>query len=66
VLTIRPAWLIKRRIRETSLSDVAGTHHLGLGLPLTLAQEQFSKAFILSIASLAGCGAAIPEPTSTA
>ena len=43
------------------MSDFAGPHHLGLGLPLTLAQEQFSKAFILLIASLAGCGAAIPE-----
>ena len=44
------------------MSDIAGPQHLGLGLPLTLAQEQFSKAFILSIASLAGCGAAVPEP----
>jgi hypothetical protein len=44
------------------MSDFTGPHHLGLGLPLTLAQEQFSKAFILSIASLAGCGAAVPEP----
>ena len=48
--------------RETAMSDFAGPQHLGLGLPLTLAQEQFSKAFILSIASLAGCGAAVPEP----
>jgi Domain of unknown function (DUF4365) len=44
------------------MSDAAGAHHLGLGLPLTLAQEQFSKAFILALAALAGCGAAAPEP----
>ncbi len=44
------------------MSDVEKPHHLGLGLPLTLAQEQFSKAFILAIAALAGCGAAAPEP----
>ena len=34
------------------MSDFAGPQYLGLGLPLTLAQEQFSKAFILSIAAL--------------
>ncbi len=44
------------------MSNVAGPHYLGLGLPLTLAQEQFSNAFILAIAALAGCGAAAPEP----
>ncbi len=44
------------------MSDVEKPHHLGLGLPRTLAQEQFSKAFILAIAALAGCGAAAPEP----
>ncbi len=44
------------------MSDATGPHYLGLGLPLTLAQEQFSKAFILATAALAGCGAAAPEP----
>ena len=49
------------------MSDFAGPQYLGLGLPLTLAQEQFSKAFILSIASLAGCGGRCTRgPTSTA
>ena len=40
------------------MPDVEGSRHLGLGLPLTLAQEQFSKAFILALAALAGCGLA--------
>ena len=44
------------------MSDAMATHHLGLGLPLTSAQEQFSEAFILAIAALAGCGAAVPDP----
>lgn len=44
------------------MPDVDSPHHLGLGLPLALAHEQFSKAFILATAALAGCGAAAPEP----
>jgi hypothetical protein len=43
------------------MSDIARPQHLGLGLPITLAQEQFSKAFILALAALAGCAAAAPE-----
>ncbi len=35
---------------------------LPLGLTLTAAQEQFSKAFIMAVASLAGCAAAEPRP----
>ena len=50
VLTTHPAWLKPGWSWEAAMSDFAGPHHLGLGLPLTLAQEQFSKAFILSIA----------------
>lgn len=38
------------------------THHWGLGLPLTLAQEQFSRAFIRALAAHAGCVAASPGP----
>ena len=34
----------------------------GLGLSLSHAQEQFSKAFILALAALAGCAAAEPAP----
>ena len=48
-------------MRLTPMADPAGRHHLGLGLPMTLAQEQFSKAFILALAALAGCGATAPE-----
>ena len=44
------------------MAEVEGPHHLGLGLSLTLAQEQFSKAFILALAALAGCVAAAPVP----
>lgn len=33
-----------------------------LGLAVAAAQEQFSKAFIMAIASLAGCAAAEPRP----
>ena len=35
---------------------------LPLGLAATAAQEQFSKAFILAVASVAGCAAAEPRP----
>jgi hypothetical protein len=35
---------------------------LPLGLALTAAQEQFSKAFVMAVASLAGCAAAEPRP----
>lgn len=35
---------------------------LPLGMPLTAAQEQFSKAFVTAVASLAGCAAAEPWP----
>jgi hypothetical protein len=35
---------------------------LGLGLSISHAQEQFSKAFVLAVAALAGCSAAEPEP----
>ena len=42
------------------MSDPTNPHQLGLGLPLT--QEQFSKAFILALAALAGCAASEPEP----
>lgn len=35
---------------------------VGLGLSLTAAQEQFSKAFVLAVAALAGCAAAEPRP----
>ena len=44
------------------MSDVPAREALGLGLSLTLAQEQFSKAFILAVAALAGCSAAEPRP----
>lgn len=36
--------------------------HLELGLSLTSAQEQFSKAFVIAVASLAGCSVAEPRP----
>lgn len=35
---------------------------VGLGLSLTAAQEQFSKAFVLAVTALAGCAAAEPRP----
>jgi hypothetical protein len=35
---------------------------LGLGLSISHAQEQFSKAFVLAVAALAGCSAAEPQP----
>jgi Domain of unknown function (DUF4365) len=35
---------------------------IGLGLNVSHAQEQFSKAFILAVAALAGCSATQPEP----
>lgn len=35
---------------------------LPLGLTLTAAQEQFSKAFVMAVASRAGCAAAEPRP----
>jgi hypothetical protein len=35
---------------------------LGLGLSISHAQEQFSKAFVLAVAALAGCSAAEPAP----
>ena len=35
---------------------------LPLGLAVTAAQEQFSKAFIMAVASVAGCAAAEPRP----
>ncbi len=35
---------------------------LGLGLSMSHAQEQFSKAFVLAVAALAGCSAAEPDP----
>ena len=44
------------------MSDPDRPHHLGLGLAVALAQEQFSKAFILALAALAGCAAAEPAP----
>jgi hypothetical protein len=37
-------------------------HALGLGLSISHAQEQFSKAFVLAVAALAGCSAAEPQP----
>ena len=44
------------------MSDIGTKRHIGLGLSLTAAQEQFSKAFILATASLAGCSVAEPKP----
>lgn len=35
---------------------------IGLGLSISHAQEQFSKAFVLAVAALAGCSAAEPHP----
>lgn len=43
------------------MSDIAH-QPLGLGLSISHAQEQFSKAFVLAVAALAGCSAAEPEP----
>ncbi len=37
---------------------------IGLGLDVSHAQEQFSKAFIMAVASAAGCSAAEPSPDS--
>jgi len=44
------------------MSDIGTKWHVGLGLSLTAAQEQFSKAFILATASLAGCSVTEPKP----
>jgi hypothetical protein len=44
------------------MSDPGAKRHIGLGLSLTAAQEQFSKAFILATASMAGCSVAEPRP----
>jgi hypothetical protein len=44
------------------MSDTRAPQHLGLGLSFTAAQEQFSKAFIMAAASLAGCSVAEPRP----
>ena len=44
------------------MSDIGRKRHIGLGLSLTAAQEQFSKAFILAVASSAGCSVAEPRP----
>ena len=43
------------------MSDIT-PQSLGLGLSINHAQEQFSKAFVLAVAALAGCSAAEPEP----
>lgn len=43
------------------MSDIT-PRALGLGLSISHAQEQFSKAFVLAVAALAGCSAAEPEP----
>src|SRR5690242_13708766 len=43
------------------MSD-ATPQSLGLGLSISHVQEQFSKAFVLAVAALAGCSAAQPEP----
>lgn len=47
---------------RTSMSDIGTKRHIGLGLSVSAAQEQFSKAFILAMASLAGCSVAEPKP----
>lgn len=44
------------------MSETGAKPALPLGLGLTAAQEQFSKAFVLAVASLAGCAAAEPRP----
>jgi hypothetical protein len=44
------------------MSDIGTKRHIGLGLSVSAAQEQFSKAFILAMASLAGCSVAEPKP----
>lgn len=44
------------------MSESALPASLGLGLAAAHAQEQFSKAFILALAALAGCAAAEPAP----
>jgi len=44
------------------MSDIGTKWHIGLGLSVSAAQEQFSKAFILALASLAGCSVAEPKP----
>ena len=44
------------------MSDTDAPRFVGLGLSLTAAQEQFSKAFIMAVASLAGCSIAVPTP----
>jgi hypothetical protein len=44
------------------MSDIGTKRHIGLGLSVSAAQEQVSKAFILAMASLAGCSVAEPKP----
>jgi Domain of unknown function (DUF4365) len=44
-----------------TMSDIT-PQSLGLGLSISHAQEQFSKAFVLAVAALAGCSAAEPQP----
>lgn len=49
-------------IRCKTMPDESTPLVLPLGLSITAAQEQFSKAFITAVASLAGCAAAEPRP----
>lgn len=44
------------------MSEGMRPERLGLGLSVAHAQEQFSKAFIIAVAALAGCSAAEPLP----
>lgn len=44
------------------MSDIGTKRYIGLGLSHAAAQEQFSKAFILATASMAGCSVAEPKP----
>ena len=46
----------------TTMSETVLPPQLGLGLSRGHAQEQFSKAFVMAVASLAGCSAAEPKP----
>lgn len=45
-----------------SMDEALAPPPVGLGLSLSAAQEQFSKAFVLAVAALAGCAAAEPRP----
>jgi hypothetical protein len=45
-----------------AMTEPTSPQSLGLGLNLSHAQEQFSKAFVLAVAALAGCSVSEPKP----